>query len=277
MPFPGQNRLSRRALIAAGAVLAAPALVRADASDSGRPGTRLAEVVRRGTLRFAALATLPAPSPGDMRPDAVEVDPFTLGVAELLAEGLGLRPEIYASASGAVIPAVIGGSTDIALLPLMAPATVRRLMFATPITMLDAQVVGVGGRRRTWAQMAGRRIGTPPNYAEALGDMGLPLDRVELISVVGLKRLEAMLRAREIDDVMLNTIHMRHLAQRNPDLNLAQHFVAMTSPHGAAVAPGELDLLRALNAVLALARHSGSLTRLHQHHFGRAAPNLDLL
>jgi len=272
MSFSGRSPVSRRRLLAGALAISAPGVARAD-----HGGSRLHEAVTRGGLRCSVLASLSAPLPADPRPQTFLIDDYTLAVAEMVASNLGLRHEIMTSAGGQVLSDVAEGRVDIGLMPLIAPSTLRRAIFATPVTTVDVAVLGTGARRRSWAQLAGRRVGTLFNYAQTMQDLDLAPTSVEIVPAMNLLNLEAMLRAREIDDVMVNRWHLRNLRERNADIPLTQHFVAMTQPHGIAVAHGEHDLLRAVNAVLALARHGGQLARLHQQHFGVPSPDLDLL
>lgn len=272
MSFSGRSPVSRRCLLASALAISAPGVARAD-----HGGSRLHEAVTRGGLRCSVLASLSPPVPGDPRPQRLLIDEYTLAIAEMVAADLGLRAEILPSSGGRVLGDVAEGRADIGLIPLVVPSTLRQAMFATPITTVDVPVLGIGSRRRNWAQLAGRRVGTMFNYAQAMQDFDLAPTAVEFVPTDTLPKLEAMLRARDIDDVMVNRWHLRNLRERNADIPLTQHFVAMTMPHGIAVAHGEHDLLRALNAVLALARHGGRLAHLHRQYFGVPSPDLDLL
>jgi len=262
---------SRRALLAAPLLLAAPAW--AETVDIS-----LTDVMRRGALRvsigFWAADFLP--QPGDAAPRMQ--DRFHTGMAHMIATRLGVRLELQeAEQSGDGVWRLRDRVADLALAPPISRGLLRQIMFCTPHIAMDLVLLArsrpESSRRRP--DLLGLRLASLTALAATLAERSTPGSLPQIETLGAPWPLLRRLLGEEVDAIIVTSLMARAAIRRFPDAGLRVQDTLLTSVFAGAVAYGAHDLLRALNAITDELVQDGSLDASFRRDAGFPLPHPD--
>lgn len=198
-----------------------------------------------------------------------EPDGLAVAVAQLLAQGLDLRPDIVAVGKSEAIAALQDGRLDLLVsAPPLGIALAREVMFADPYAYASHMVVG---RRALalprMADLAGFRIASLPGYWASAMQQALQGIQITPVAVNDAAMAERALALGDADAAIVPDYLARQMMAQRPDLEA--EFELGTFWIAPALRYGQHDLLRAVNALLYLARQDGRLAILHRGFLGR--------
>jgi ABC-type amino acid transport substrate-binding protein len=257
------------------------------------------DVSRRRPL-LAALASLPlaAPAPLSAAPDGslrrvLDAGVIRLGVqvegtvaaarsadgtlwgylpelGRRIASGLGVRAEFIAVPRGDMLGLLLSGQLDLGLGGAIAsPWVALTVLLSDPI--MDFQLVALTPRDvliRGMADLQGLRVGVVEgrSFVQAVREAGVEQERI--ITYPSWMQAAQALALGGQQVAIVPDYHVREILALTPQAT--QRFPLGDFWHCAALAPGQHDLLRALNILLYLLRQEGEMMSLHQAFFGRS-------
>lgn len=267
--------MNRRDLMAPAAGLAllgaAATPVQAQAPAAGI-GT-LDRIIRERRLRVTAEVTSPPFGilGRDGQPDGSEIQ-----TGRQLARDLGVEIEFVQVTGPQRIPALLAGRADVAISSLsITHERARTVMFASPHGALSIVIAGPQRVQiRNAADLAGKRIGLT---RATLEEATVPRIAPQGTNIVFFDDAAATFQALvsgQVDAAGMSAFASKSLADRNPRLALEDKFTVTTAFYGAAVRPGDFDLLQFINTWVFLNKQNGVLAGIFQDKTGVPLPPL---
>jgi polar amino acid transport system substrate-binding protein len=254
------------ALLAAG-----PAAAQTRSQEAGL-GT-LDRIIRDKKIRVTAEVTSPPFGilGRDGQPDGSEIQ-----TARQLARDLGVEVEFVQVTAPQRIPALLAGRADIAISSLSVTFDrAKTVMFASPHGALSIVIAGPQRTAiRSAADMAGKRIGLT---RATLEEATVPRIAPQGTSIVFFDDIAATIQAMlsgQVDAAGMSAFAAKSVADRNPRAGIENKFTVTTAFYGAAIKPGDFDLLQFVNTWIFLNKQNGTLARIYEEKTGVALPEL---
>jgi len=258
--------------LAAAAGLVKTAEAQAPAPAGGGIGT-LDRIIKDKKIRVTAEVTSPPFGILDRnnQPDGSEI-----ATARLLAKDLGVELELVQVTSPQRIPALLAGRADVAISSLSITFDrAKTVMFAPPHGALS--IVIAGARRvsiKSASDMAGKKIGLTRATLEEATVPGIAPSSAQIVYFDDIAAtLQAMISG-QVDAAGMSAFAAKSVADRNAKAEIENKFTVRTAYYGAAVRPGDFDLLQFLRTWVFLNKHNGALAAIYQKY--TEVPLIDL-
>jgi len=227
----------------------------------------LNQIQARGVLR---IATEGAWKPWTYHDENDVLTGFDIEIAQLVADGLGVKAEFYEAAWDSLLAGVKAGRFDIVCNGVDYTETrAQSYAFSDPYVYTEIVLVVRGDNEdiHSFEDLAGRLTSNSPNstYAERAEKAGanvLYVDKLdETLAMVLQGRAEATINAKgSVEDYL----------SEHPDANLK---IVLTVPGDPVCIPADKSaetdtLVAAINEILAAARENGTLRELSLKYFG---------
>ncbi len=266
--------MNRRHMMApaAGLALLAAGPAAAQTPQGGGLGA-LDRIIRDRKIRLTAEVTSPPFGilGRDGQPAGSEIE-----TARQLARDLGVEVEFVQVTAPQRIPALLAGRADVAISSLsVTHDRAKTVMFASPHGALSIVITGPQRTQiRSAADLAGKRIGiTRATLEEAtvprLAPQGTNIVFFDDIAAT----IQAMLSG-QVDAAGMSSFASKSVADRNPRAGIEDKFTVTTAFYGAAIKPGDFDLLQFVNTWVFLNKQNGVLARIYQEKTGVELPTL---
>lgn len=248
------------------AVVGAP--VGAAAQDQAAPAAgTLNRILSEKRIRVSAEVTSPPFGTLDAnnQPDGSEI-----ATARQLAKDLGVEVELVQVTGPQRIPALLAGRIDVAISSLsITMARAQTVMFASPHGALSIVIVAPEGTSiAAAADLAGKRIGIT---RATLEEGTVPPSAPEGAEIVYFDDIAATIQALlggQVDAAGMSAFAAKSVAERNPAAKLVNKYTVTTAYYGAAVRPGDFDLLQFLNTWVMLNTNNGVLAKIYEQYTG---------
>ena len=263
------------AALAATATNSALAQTPAAAPAAGGGGT-LDRIIKEKKLRVTAEVTSPPFGilDKDNQPDGSEI-----ATARQLAKDLGVEIEFVQVTAPQRIPALLAGRADVAISSLsITHERAKTVMFAPPHGALSIVITGAKNKQIRNAQdMAGKKIGLT---RATLEEATVPKMAPQGTNIVMFDDIAATLQALvsgQVDAAGMSAFAAKSVADRNPRANLENKFTVTTAYYGAAIRPGDFDLLQFMRTWVFLNKQNGVLAQIYQKYTQVALVELPVL
>ena len=269
---------------AAGAALAATATNTAHAQTPAAPaapaapgaGGTLDRIIKEKKIRVTAEVTSPPFGilDKDNQPDGSEI-----ATARQLAKDLGVEIEFVQVTAPQRIPALLAGRADVAISSLsITHERAKTVMFAPPHGALSIVIAGPKNKTIHDAKdMAGKKIGLT---RATLEEATVPKMAPQGTNIVMFDDIAATLQALvsgQVDAAGMSAFAAKSVADRNPRANLENKFTVTTAYYGAAIRPGDFDLLQFMRTWVFLNKQNGTLAQIYQKYTQVALVELPVL
>jgi len=268
--------VNRRNIMAPAAGLALlAATTPASAQQAGAIGT-LDRIIRDRKIRVTAEVTSPPFGilGRDGQPDGSEI-----AVGRQLARDLGVEVEFVQVTSPQRIPSLLAGRADIAISSLsITHDRAKTVMFASPHGALSIVIAGPQRTRiASAADMAGKRIGLTRATLEEATVPGIapPGTNIVYFDDIG-ATIQAMVSG-QVDAAGMSAFAAKSVAERNARAGIETKFTVRTAFYGAAIKPGDYDLLQFVNTWVFLNKQNGTLARIYEEKTGVPLPELPVI
>jgi polar amino acid transport system substrate-binding protein len=269
------NRRNMMAPAAGLAVLAAASPAAAQQAASGGIGA-LDRIIRDRKLRVTAEVTSPPFGilGRDGQPDGSEI-----AVGRQLARDLGVEIEFVQVTAPQRIPALLAGRADVAISSLsITNDRAKTVMFASPHGALS---IVIAGPQRTAiagpADMAGKRIGLTRATLEEATVPGIAPQGTNIVFFDDIAATIQAMLSGQVDAAGMSAFAAKSVADRNPRAGIENKFTVRTAYYGAAIKPGDFDLLHFVNTWVFLGKQSGVLARIYEEKTGVPLPELPVI
>src|SRR5215218_8367580 len=189
-----------------------------------------------------------------------------LAAARQLAKDMGVELELVQVTAPQRIPALLAGRADVAISSLSITLDrAKTVMFAPPHGALSIVLAGGKGKQiRNASEMAGKKIGlTRATLEEAtVPKIAPPGTNIVMFDDIA-STLQAMVSG-QVDAAGMSAFTAKSVADRNPKANLENKFTVTTAFYGAAVRPGDHDLLQFLRTWIFLSKNNGTLASIYK-------------
>lgn len=225
-------------------------------------------VRRSGELRIGTDATYPPLE----SVEGGEFIGFEIDLARAIARELGVRPRFINASFDGIFPALLNGTFDIVMSSVtITPERSASMLFSDPyydsgqLIAVRKETVNINSPEDLVGKSVGVQINTTAQYDLEKRE-GVQVQKYNTIDLAMLD-----LRNRRIDAVVGDAPVLKYMiVQSFGDLKtVGRRFT--DEKFGIAIAPGNEDLRRALNAALWRVQDSGEYGRIHQQWFGEAA------
>jgi len=254
------------AMTGAAGLAAAAGLVKTAEAQAPAPaggiGT-LDRIIKDKKIRVTAEVTSPPFGILDRnnQPDGSEI-----ATARLLAKDLGVELELVQVTSPQRIPALLAGRADVAISSLSITFDrAKTVMFAPPHGALS--IVIAGAKRvniKSASDMAGKKIGLTRATLEEATVPGIAPSSAQIVYFDDIAAtLQAMISG-QVDAAGMSAFAAKSVADRNAKAEIENKFTVRTAYYGAAVRPGDFDLLQFLRTWVFLNKHNGALAAIYQ-------------
>jgi polar amino acid transport system substrate-binding protein len=227
----------------------------------------LDRILKEKKIRITAEVTSPpfGMIGADGKPDGSEI-----ATARQLAKDLGVELELVQVTAPQRIPALLAGRADVAISSLSITIDrAKTVMFANPHGALSIVIAGPAGVKvANAADLAGKRVGIT---RATLEEATVPKIAPKEANIVFFDDIAATIQAvlsGQVDVVGMSAFAAKSIADRNPDKKIENKFTVTTAFYGAAVKPGDHDLVRFLNTWVWLRTTDGTLGEIYQKHTG---------
>ncbi|MGG5818632.1 transporter substrate-binding domain-containing protein [Falsiroseomonas sp. HW251] len=241
-------------------------------TPQGSLGT-LDRIIRDRKIRVTAEVTSPPFGilGRDGQPDGSEIE-----TARQLARDLGVEVEFVQVTAPQRIPALLAGRADIAISSLsITHDRAKTVMFASPHGALSIVIAGPQRTQiRSAADLAGKRIGLT---RATLEEATVPRIAPQGTNIVFFDDIAATIQAMlsgQVDAAGMSAFAAKSVADRNPRAGIEDKFTVTTAFYGAAIKPGDYDLLQFVNTWVFLNKQNGVLARIYQEKTGVELPAL---
>lgn len=257
---PGRRSFACGALAMLGGALPAAA----DSLAEIRPLSRVLELGRlRVAIRQDSLARGTSPAP-------TAASALDLTLARLVADGLGVRLDLVPVAPPDRLVVLHQGHADVSFAGLtITEARVRQALFLNPHARIEYGVVSPDAwPLRGVHDLHGRRVGVVTgDDSMTLAETMLPRDITPRPYPDRAARMAALLGG-EVDAIIGSRPELTQALARARATGFAYRFTLRVGWMAGAVRFGQHDLLRAINAILFIARTRGDLSAISEHHLG---------
>jgi len=264
--------MNRRDLIgaamtgAAGLAAAAAVVPSANAQTpppaAGGVGT-LDRIIKDKKIRVTAEVTSP---PFGILDRSNQPDGSEIATARQLAKDLGVELELVQVTAPQRIPALLAGRADVAISSLSITFDrAKTVMFAPPHGALSIVIAGAKKVNiKSASDMAGKKIGLTRATLEEATVPGMAPSSAQIVYFDDIAAtLQAMISG-QVDAAGMSAFAAKSVADRNPKAEIENKFTVRTAYYGAAVRPGDFDLLQFLRTWVFLNKHNGVLAAIYQ-------------
>ena len=240
------------------------------------PGGTLDRIIKDKKIRVTAEVTAPPFGFLDRnnQPDGSEV-----ATARQLAKDLGVELELVQVTGPQRIPALLAGRADVAISSLSITFDrAKTVMFAPPHGALSIVIAGPKKTQiRNAADMAGKKIGLTRATLEEATIPGIAPPGASMVMFDDMAAtLQAMISG-QVDAAGMSAFTAKSVSDRNPRTEIENKFTARTAYYGAAVRPGDFDLLQFLRTWVFLNKHNGVLAQIYTKYTEIALIDLPVL
>ena len=264
--------MNRRDLIgaamtgAAGLAAAAAVVPSANAQTpppaAGGVGT-LDRIIKDKKIRVTAEVTSP---PFGILDRSNQPDGSEIATVRQLAKDLGVELELVQVTAPQRIPALLAGRADVAISSLSITFDrAKTVMFAPPHGALSIVIAGAKKVNiKSASDMAGKKIGLTRATLEEATVPGMAPSSAQIVYFDDIAAtLQAMISG-QVDAAGMSAFAAKSVADRNPKAEIENKFTVRTAYYGAAVRPGDFDLLQFLRTWVFLNKHNGVLAAIYQ-------------
>ena len=244
-------------------------------AQPGAGGT-LDRIIKEKKLRVTAEVTSP---PFGILDKNNQPDGSEIATSRQLAKDLGVELELVQVTAPQRIPALLAGRADVAISSLsITHERAKTVMFAPPHGALSIVITGPKNKQIRNAQdMAGKKIGLT---RATLEEATVPKMAPQGTNIVMFDDIAATLQALvsgQVDAAGMSAFAAKSVADRNPRANLENKFTVTTAYYGAAIRPGDFDLLQFMRTWVFLNKQNGVLAQIYQKYTQVALVELPVL
>jgi polar amino acid transport system substrate-binding protein len=245
------------------------------APATGGVGT-LDRIIREKKIRVTAEVTSPPFGilDKDNNPDGSEI-----ATARQLAKDLGVEVELVQVTAPQRIPALLAGRADVAISSLsITHDRAKTVMFAPPHGALSIVIAGAKGKQiRNAADMKGKKIGLTRATLEEARVPPMAPQGTQIVMFDDIAATMQALVSGQVDAAGMSAFAAKSVADRNPRANLENKFTVTTAFYGAAIRPGDYDLLQFMRTWVFLNKQNGVLAEIYQKYTQVALVELPVL
>lgn len=270
--------MNRRDMMAPGAglaLLAAAGPAAAQPAPAGGVGA-LDRIIRDRRIRITAEVTSPpfGVLGRDGQPDGSEI-----AVGRQLARDLGVEVEFVQVTAPQRIPALLAGRADVAISSLsITHDRAKTVMFANPHGALSVVIAGPQRTQiRSAADLAGKRIGLTRATLEEATVPGIAPQGTSIVFFDDIAATIQAMLSGQVDAAGMSAFAAKSVGERNPRAGIENKFTVRTAFYGAAIKPGDHDLLHFVNTWVFLNKQSGVLARIYEEKTGVPLPELPVI
>jgi len=226
-------------------------------------GGTLDRIIKDKKIRVTAEVTSPPFGilDKDNQPDGSEI-----ATARQLAKDLGVELELVQVTAPQRIPALLAGRADVAISSLSITfERAKTVMFAPPHGALSIVIAGAKNHAiKSAADLAGKKIGLT---RATLEEATVPKIAPSGTNIVMFDDIAATMQAMvsgQVDAAGMSAFAAKSVADRNPRANIENKFTVTTAFYGAAIRPGDFDLLQFMRTWVFLNKQNGTLAAIYQ-------------
>src|SRR4051794_26929416 len=228
----------------------------AQTQAAAAPGGTLDRIIREKKIRVTAEVTSPPFGilDKDNNPDGSEI-----ATARQLAKDLGVEVELVQVTAPQRIPALLAGRADVAISSLsITHERAKTVMFAPPHGALSIVIAGAKAKQiRNAADMKGKKIGLTRATLEEARVPPLAPQGTQIVMFDDIAATMQALVSGQVDAAGMSAFAAKSVADRNPKANLENKFTVTTAFYGAAIRPGDYDLLQFMRTWVFLNKQNG--------------------
>lgn len=230
-------------------------------------GGTLNRIISEKKIRVSAEVTSP---PFGILDANNEPDGSEIATARQLAKDLGVELELVQVTGPQRIPSLLADRIDVAISSLsITMARAQTVMFASPHGALSVVIVAPEAVAITSAaELGGKRIGITRGTLE---EATVPPSAPEGTEIVFFDDIAATIQALlggQVDAAGMSAFAAKSVADRNPAAKLQNKYTVTTAFYGAAVRPGDFDLLQVLNTWVMINTRNGVLAKIYEQYTG---------
>jgi len=235
----------------------------------------LDRIIKEKKIRVTAEVTSPPFGILDRnnQPDGSEI-----ATARQLAKDLGVELELVQVTAPQRIPALLAGRADVAISSLSITFDrAKTVMFAPPHGALSIVIAGPKKVNiKAASDMSGKKIGLT---RATLEEATVPpiATGAQLVYFDDIAATLQALVSGQVDAAGMSAFAAKSLADRNPRAELENKFTVRTAYYGAAVRPGDFDLLQFLRTWVFLNKHNGVLADIYRKYTEVALVDLPVM
>lgn len=197
----------------------------------------------------------------DNQPDGSEI-----ATARQLAKDLGVEVELVQVTAPQRIPSLLAGRADVAISSLsITHDRAKTVMFAPPHGALSIVIAGPKGKQIRNAQdMAGKKIGLTRATLEEARVPPMAPQSTQIVMFDDIAATMQALVSGQVDAAGMSAFAAKSVADRNPRADIENKFTVTTAFYGAAIRPGDFDLLQFMRTWVFLNKQNGTLATIYQ-------------
>jgi len=228
-------------------------------------GGTLDRIIKEKKLRVTAEVTSPPFGILDRnnQPDGSEI-----ATARQLATDLGVELELVQVTAPQRIPALLAGRADVAISSLSITVDrAKTVMFASPHGALS--IVITAPRRvqiRNAADLTGKKIGLTRATLEEATVPGMAPQGTNIVFFDDIAATMQALLSGQVDAAGMSAFAAKSLGDRNPKAQIENKMTVRTAYYGAALRPGDYDMLHFVNTWVFLNKQNGKLADIYKRY-----------
>jgi len=268
------------AMSGAAGLAAAAAVVPSANAQTPPPATAgvgtLDRIIKDKKIRVTAEVTSP---PFGILDRSNQPDGSEIATARQLAKDLGVELELVQVTAPQRIPALLAGRADVAISSLSITFDrAKTVMFAPPHGALSIVIAGAKKVNiKSASDMAGKKIGLTRATLEEATVPGIAPSSAQIVYFDDIAAtLQAMISG-QVDAAGMSAFAAKSVADRNPKAEIENKFTVRTAYYGAAVRPGDFDLLQFLRTWVFLNKNNGTLATIYKKYTEVALVDLPLV
>ena len=255
---------------------ATQALAQAPAAAPPTSGGTLDRIIKEKKLRVTAEVTSPPFGILDRnnQPDGSEIE-----TARQLAKDLGVELELVQVTGPQRIPALLAGRADVAISSLSITFDrAKTVMFAPPHGALSIVIAGPKKTQiRGPADMAGKKIGLTRATLEEASVPPIAPPGAQMVFFDDIAATMQAMVSGQVDAAGMSAFAAKSVSDRNPKATIENKFTVRTAYYGAAVRPGDFDVLQFLRTWVFLNKHNGVLATIYKKYTEVALVDLPVM
>ena len=199
------------------------------------------------------------------QPDGSEI-----ATARQLAKDLGVEVELVQVTSPQRIPGLLAGRVDVAISSLSITfERAKTVMFASPHGALSIVIFGPAKTKMaSAADMVGKRIGITRATLEEATVPKIAPPGTNIVYFDDIASTIQALVGGQVDAAVMSAFAAKSVADRNPAAQMENKFTVTTAFYGAAVRPGDYDLLQFINTWVMVNTGNGVLAEIYEKYTG---------
>ena len=264
-----RDMFTAAAVGATGLAVMGPGLVQTAQAQTTAPtaGGVLDRIFREKKIRISAEVTSPPFGILDRnnQPDGSEI-----ATARQLAKDLGVEVELVQVTSPQRIPGLLAGRVDVAISSLSITfERAKTVMFASPHGALSIVIFGPAKTKMaSAADMVGKRIGITRATLEEATVPKIAPPGTNIVYFDDIASTIQALVGGQVDAAVMSAFAAKSVADRNPAAQMENKFTVTTAFYGAAVRPGDYDLLQFINTWVMVNTGNGVLAEIYEKYTG---------